>query len=144
MLSFTDPAATVEEADAYASPRRWTDWEAAASEDKAAAILRAQTFVAATYNGRWMADWENAEAPENVKFAIVEAARRELQAPGSLAPDVNPSGVIKRQSKAVGPLKTDIEYADGKGARPSVPMVGYLLAGLVGGMGGGNFRVVRS
>ena len=144
MLSFTDPAVTVDESDAYASARRWTDWGAASSQDKAAAILRAQTFVAATYNGRWSAQWQNDAAPENVKFAIVEAARRELQAPGSLAPDVNPDGVIKRQSKAVGPLKTDIEYADGKGARPSVPMVGYLLAGLIGGAGGGNFRVVRS
>jgi hypothetical protein len=149
-LSFTDPAVTVDEANTYAQARNWLDWDDAEDADREAAILRAQTYIAATYNGKWRDEWDNADAPDNVKFAIIEAARRELARPGSLAPDYDPSGSIKRQRKEVGPLKTEVEYAipaDADGAAPRIPIIDYLLAGVIGpagGAGGMNFAVTRA
>lgn len=141
-LSFSDPAVTVEEADEYASARGWSDW---AGEGKEPALLRAQTYIAATYNGRWAMEWTNDEAPAAVRYAIIEAARRELRSPGSLSPDYDPAGLIRRQSKAVGPLKTDVEFAvplDAASARPVIGIIDNLLAGLLvttKGRGGVSF-----
>lgn len=141
-LSLTDPAVTVAEADDYASARGWSDW---AGDGKEPALLRAQTFIAATYNGRWATEWASEEAPAAVRYAITEAARRELRSPGSLSPDYDPAGLIKRQSKAVGPLKTDVEFAvpvDAASARPVIGIIDNLLSGLLvakKGRGGVSF-----
>jgi hypothetical protein len=88
MLSLTEPAVSVAEADAYASARAWSNW-AGADAAKEAAIRRGQDFIAGEYNGLWLEEWENDDAPEAVRFAIIEAARRELATPGILSPDVN-------------------------------------------------------
>lgn len=146
MLSYTDPAVTVAEADAYAAARLWADW-IGDEPAKAAALLRSQTYFASTYNARWATEWDNADAPERVKYAIIEGARRELVAAGSLNPDYDPAGTIKKERKKVGPLEKELEYAVPQSvydARPVFGMIDSLLSGLLASTGAAmNFRVVR-
>lgn len=140
MLSYTEPAVTVAEADNYAVARLWIDW-AGADEVKAAALLRGQTYIASTYNGRWATEWTNNDAPDGVRFAIIEAARREIVTPGSLNPDYDPSGTIKREKKKLGPLEKEFEYAvpvDAASARPVIGIIDSILAGLLIAAAGGT------
>lgn len=144
MLSYTDPAVTVLEADAYlvAAGQPWTG----TNEVKAAAIIRGQRYVAGIGNGRWAAEWDNEAAPEPVKFAIIEAAQRELAAPRSLSPDYVASKVIKREKKQVGPLAKELEYAEATSAasvRPDIEIIDQLLAGQLMASGGASVPVLR-
>lgn len=142
MLSLTEPAVTVAEADAYAGARDYAVWFGG-TLDKDAALRRGQDYIAGRFNGRWKAAFANDEAPEAVKFAIVEAAVREAAAPGSLLPDWTGEAQVTREK--VGPLET--EYAAQSGAwasRPSFGIIDALLAGLIGSTAGGiNFAVRR-
>ncbi len=144
MLSYTDPAVTVLEADAYlvAAGQAWTG----TNEAKAAAIIRGQRYVAGIGNGRWATEWDNDAAPEPVKFAIIEAAQRELAAPGSLSPDYVASKVVKREKKQVGPLAKELEYAEATSAasvRPDIEIIDQLLAGQLRATGGASVPVLR-
>lgn len=144
-LSYTDPAVTTAEADAYAALRGWTDWTGADAV-KTAAIRRGQDYIAGIGNGRWATDWDNADAPEAVKNAIIEAARRELVAPGSLAPDFVASRTVTREKKKVGPLEKETEYAGGASAasaRPNIAIIDQLLAGLLAAAGGASVDLLR-
>lgn len=114
MLSFTDLAVELAEADDYATARAWANWTGT-DEVKTAALRRGQDFIAGEYNDRWVDEWENDDAPENVKFAIIEAARRELVSPGSTAPDITPgTAKILTQVDTIGwtPAKANITAAD--------------------------------
>lgn len=146
MLSFTDPAVTVSEADTRCLAMGYPEWTGTEVQ-KAAAILRGQTYIAATYNARWAKDWPNSAAPEPAKFAIIEAALRELAAPGSLAPDYDPTAQVVAESSAVGPLSESVTYAkptSAGAARKTFPAIDGLLAGLIGGgQGGNNFAIRR-
>ena len=137
-LSFVLPAVTVEEADAYATLRVWTNWT---GEDpaKEGALRRSQDFIAATYNSRWKEEWDNDDAPEQVKYAIIEGARRELVAPGSLNPDITLATARKRV-KVEG---VEVEYAVGSGKlvasdmRPDISIIEQLLAPYLSKSSGG-------
>ncbi|WIY54149.1 hypothetical protein O9Z70_06405 [Devosia sp. YIM 151766] len=144
MLSYTDPAVTVQDSDAYlvAAGQTWTGTD----EAKAAAIIRGQRYVASIGNGRWAADWDNDQAPEPVRFAIIEAAQRELAAPGSLSPDYVASKVVRREKKQVGPLAKELEYAEATSAasvRPDIEIIDQLLAGQLRAAGGASVCVLR-
>lgn len=131
MLSFTNPAVEVPEADAYAASRGWSNWTGN-DATKEAALRRGQDYVAGLYNARWLTRWDNDDAPEPVKFAIVEAARRELTAPGSLLPDVTP-GSVKKSVAVSGAVS--VTYAVGNDVagsmRPVLTVIDGLLAGLI-------------
>lgn len=145
MLSYTDPATTPAEVDAYATARAWSDW-AGENAIKAAAIMRAQTYLAGLYNGRWATEWGNDDAPDEVKYAIAEAARRELVTPGSLSPDYVASRVVNRERKKVGPLEKELQYAEATSAssvRPQIAIIDQLLAGLVTEGFGGSVDLLR-
>jgi hypothetical protein len=131
MLSFTDLALTVEEADAYATSRAWTNWTGA-DVAKEAALRRGQDYVAVLYNARWATRWDNDDAPEPVKYAIVEAARRELVSPGSLLPDVTP-GSVKKAVAVSGAVSVTYAVGDDVAAsmRPVLAAISGLLVGLV-------------
>ena len=140
MLSFTELAVTVEEADAYAEDRAWSNWTGS-DEVKSAALRRGQDFIAGTYNGRWRTDWDNDDAPDEVKFAIIEAARRELVSPGSLSPDLKRGGMIK----AAGAGSARVEYMDGAPGSTVFTAIDSLLAQLVVGSAGAmNFALTRA
>jgi hypothetical protein len=130
MLSYVDEAVPVEDADAYAAARGWTNWTGLESL-KVAALRRSQDYIAATYNHRWNSDWDETDIPEEVSYAIIEGARRELVTPGSLSPDVT-LGKIKESVEVVGAVK--VSYAKGSGAsahRPDISIIANLLAAYI-------------
>lgn len=133
MLSHTDLAVTTEEADAYAQSRAWTDWTGDTTA-KTASLRRGQDYIAGRYNDRWNVEFDDATAPDLVKCAIIEAARRELTKPGSLDPDFVAAAAVKRKKVKAGPAETETEFA-GNGTAESVrPVIGAidgLLAGLL-------------
>lgn len=140
MLSLTDPIVTPAEAGAYIAARGYSGWPAD-EPDQLSAILRGQTYIAVTYNGRWLTEWD--DAPEAVQFAIIEAALREAREPGSLGADYDPSKRITAESKGAEPLQKSVSYSDRPASRQvSVPIIDGLLRGLVTGAGV-NFGVVR-
>lgn len=145
MLSYVDNAVTVIEADAYADARLWAEWTGADSV-KIAAIRRSQDFIAAQYNHKWNSDWANDAAPSEVKYAIIEGAKRELIEPGSLNPDVT-LGKIKTRVRVEGAV--DVTYADTSahgvdGMKPVVSIIDDLLAPFVKSSGfGGTVATLR-
>lgn len=126
-LSYVDLAVTVEEADAYAQPRGWSDWAGASTNDKTAALRRGQDAIASSYNSQWAVDFDNDDAPNQVKFAIVEAARRELDDPGSMQPDLDRGGAITSMKAG----SVALTYADGAPGGTSFSAIDGLLAGLI-------------
>lgn len=145
MLSYTDPAITVLEADAYAVLRGWTDWTGADAL-KNAAIRRGQDYIAGIGNGRWATEWDNDHAPEPVQFAIIEAARRELVKPGSLAPDVTRAGQVSRKKVKAGPVETETQFSEVTSASDGLPviaMIDRLLSSELRPSGGATVDVLR-
>lgn len=129
MLSYSSLAVSVTDADAYAEKRAWSDWSGYETA-KTAALRRGQDYIAGLYNSRWNIDFDDETAPQVVIYAIIEAARRELVAPGSLMPDVVGTQRVLREK--VGDL--EVQYADTKApedARPRLPIIDGLLAGLI-------------
>lgn len=144
-LSYTDPAVAIAEADAYAALRGWSDWTGLEGV-KTVALRRGQDYIAGIGNGRWATEWDNDAAPEAVKNAIIEAARRELVSPGSLAPDFVASRVVTREKKKLGPLEKELQYAEGSSAssvRPNIAIIDQLLAGLLRAPGGASADLLR-
>lgn len=126
MLSFTDPAVTVSEADAYALARAYAGWTGT-DVVKAAALRRGQDFIAGQYNARWGVTFDNDDAPDEVKYAIIEAAVLEAATPGVLSAVVKANERIKRAKAAA----VEVEFADGgdtlAGAVPVVSKIEGLL-----------------
>lgn len=129
-LSLTVMAVTLAEADAYATARGKTAWTAATAGENEA-LRRGQDYIAGVYNTKWVSDFDNAAAPDAVKFAICEAAIRELAKPGSLTPDLT----LGREKVLTGvdslkwtPVKGDAKVDD---LRPTLTAIEGLLSGLV-------------
>jgi hypothetical protein len=128
MLSYTQMAVNIADADAYATVRAWTDWTGDDAA-KTSALRRGQDYIAGIYNSQWNVEFDGDTAPELVKYAIIEAARRELVSPGSLMPDVVGTERVLREK--VGDL--EVQYADAgelADARPRVGIIEGLLSGL--------------
>lgn len=123
MLSLTTLALTVTEADERCTAMGYTDWTGADAV-KASALLRGQVYVATTYNGRWASEWT--EAPDAVKFAIVEAARAELTTLGTLTAAL-PEKVLTEAGK-LGWTPTERRWDFNKNIPPAI---GQLLSGLI-------------
>lgn len=143
-LSYDVLAVTVGEADAYAQARGWTNWTGDDTTVKTPALRRGQDYVASTYNDRWKDDWDDTNAPDEVKYAIIEAARRELVSPGSLDPDITP-GKIKQRVRVEGAV--DVTYATGDGTassqRPDIAIIDRLLKPLLAVGFGGSVDILR-
>ena len=90
MLSFTSSAVTTSEAASYVDDRALAGWPAD-EPAQMAALRRGQDHIAREYNGRWDEEWESDDAPDLVRFAIIEAAVVEARNPGSLSPAVKAS-----------------------------------------------------
>lgn len=132
MLSFTAPAVTPAEALAYVAARALTGWPGT-EPAQVAALRRGQDHVAREYNGQWLVEFDNAAAPELVKFAVVEAALVEARAPGSLSPTVKASDA--KMLTGVGSITwTPIKGPAGVDAlRPRLLHVEAMISGLVRG-----------
>jgi hypothetical protein len=130
MLSYTTLAVTVAEADAYAQARAWTAWTGEEAA-KMAALRRGQDYIASTYNGRWSVEFDDTNAPPEVKYAIIEAAYREIVTPGSLAPDYVAAKSITRERVKVGAIEEEYDYTGAVSAasvRPQIAIIDNLLA----------------
>lgn len=129
MLSFDAMAVTVAEADTYCAGRGLTAWTGD-NAAKTAALRRGQDYIAGVYNTRWSVGFDDATAPNMVKYAIVEAALRELAKPASLTPDIilGQSKVMTRLGN-IGwtPLKSDPNVAD---LVPTLTTIRNLLRGV--------------
>ena len=140
MLSLTTPIVTPAEASSYIAARAYAGWPEG-EPDQLAAILRGQTYIAVTYNGRWLDEWE--DAPEPVQFAIIEAALREAREPGSLGADYVPAERVTMRREKVDVIEEQVQFSDKAASRQiSVPIIDGLLRGLVSGAGV-NFGVTR-
>jgi hypothetical protein len=129
-LSLTTMAVTQGEVDAYASARGVADWTAATT-GKTEAMRRGQDYIAGRYNAKWSVSFDNAAAPTEVKYAIAEAAIRELRVPFSLTPDLT----LGTANVLTGidtikwtPVKSDAKVDD---LRPTLTAIDGLLFGFV-------------
>lgn len=127
-LSYIELVVTPEEADTFAEARGWTDWTGETAV-KTAAIRRGQDFIATSYNARWTEEWTMADAPEEVKQAVIIAARQELVQPGSLSPVVT-AGPQKVLTEVKGIKWEVVDNGSGR-LVPLIPSINGLLAGIV-------------
>lgn len=124
----SDPLATVQQADDYASARGWSDWAALQQGQKSAAILDASTFIKVTYQPPRRL---SASQSDLIVSATVEAARLALSGP--LLGAVEEPQVLREKLKD---LETTYAEAKPGAARTSrLALVSALLrsAGLRGG-----------
>lgn len=153
---------SVADADAYHSARgnsAWTESSTSPDQGKTAALIRATTFIDGHYRGRWPGTplngrdqalaWprENAtdaegndvasdEVPREIIATTCEAALRELQSPGSLQPDLERGGAIRRLKAG----SVEVEYADNALNTTTLTLIDDILSGLITtGSGGGLF-----
>ncbi len=129
MLTFTTMAVTVADADAYATARGLAGWTGT-TPDKTAALRRGQDYIAGRYNNRWLVSFTDATAPDAVKYAITEAALRELRAPNSLAPDY--VAADRKVLTEVKGIKWQVvgDAKDRDAQRPTISVIEYLLTGI--------------
>jgi hypothetical protein len=142
---------SVEEADEYFGDRQNFDWEAG---DKESALIRATFYIDGKYSGLWSGtrtngrdqalswprygalDSEGNEIPEDeipveLKYAVMEAALREMAIPGSLSPDQIETQTVVREK--VGPLEVEYDSKTGvDNPRPMITVIDELLKPLLG------------
>ena len=141
MLSYTESAVMPGEASTYIASAGLPGWPADEAE-QTRALLRAQRWMASAYNKRWTITFDNDDAPDLVRFAIVEAAILEARQPGSLstAPRIeNQDKVLTR----AGPLGwTPREKGENESAAVRVAHIEEMLAPLLTVVGKGAAAVV--
>jgi hypothetical protein len=151
--------AAVETADAYHSARGNSTWaEASTSPDqgKTAALIRATTAIDAIYRARFPGtkangrdqslEWPRIDAtdnegeeiaedeiPQEIVDAVCEAALRELVEAGSMMPDLERGGSVRRLKAG----SVEIEYGNNASARTAFTIIDGILAGLLGAASSG-------
>lgn len=161
-----DSYASLADALAYHAAMGNATWAAATDALREPALRRATLWLDATYRGRWPGyrlnaraqalDWprkgvadnegyavDHLTIPAEVENATCEAALRELDAPGSLAPDYVAAEAVK--TATAGPVS--VTFKDGGGVGSVTPIlitVDGLLATLIGAMGRNMVQLVRA
>lgn len=134
------PFATVEQADAYATARGWSDW-AVQPERKAGAILDASTFIRSAYRP----PAKITEAVESqISDAVIEAARLSLTSP-LLGGDA--AGQRARKSVKAGSVAVEYETAtsaDLRAARTALITAMLRAAGVFMIGSGVNVKLAKS
>ena len=135
----------------YHALRGNSAWAAASDADQQYAIIRATQAVDSIYKGKWKGnpteygtqelEWPRSGVtvgstsidddviPAAIKKAVCEAALRELASPGSMTPDLDRGGEIKRVKADV----VEVEYMDGANSTTTFTAIDGLLADLVTG-----------
>ena len=136
---------------AYHALRGNSAWAAASDADQQYAIIRATQAIDSIYKGKWKGspteygtqelEWPRSGVtvgstsigddtiPAAIKKAVCEAALRELASPGSMTPDLERGGEIKRVKADV----VEVEYMDGANSTTTFTAIDGLLADLVTG-----------
>ena len=129
MLSFVTSAVTISDADAYCAARGIGDWTGD-DASKTSALRRGQDYIAGKYNSKWLVSFDDATAPSVVKYAICEAAAREIKTPFCLTPDLV-MGREKVLTEVKGikwtPIKSDAKAQD---MMPVISAIEGLLVGV--------------
>lgn len=140
---------SADDADDYHADRGNSAWAAASSADKDSALIRATAAIDSIYESRLKGRrtypvtpapqplaWprygvlvygelvNELSVPEQVKKATCEAALRELASPGSMTPDLDRGGLIKKVQ--AGPVQ--VEYADNAPSQSTITILDGLLA----------------
>lgn len=165
-----ETGAGLADATSYITEQFLIDWAIAngleiGSGDPKAAATAGSLWLDATYGSRYPgtrklgraqglgwprvggSDREGAAIPDDavpieIKRAAAAAGLREMQAAGSLAPDVPAGGAVKREK--LGPMEVEYAAADGKQtAAPRFPAIDGLLSGLLT-WGGSMVAVLRA
>lgn len=137
----SDPLATVEQADDYASARLWADWSALQPAQKTAAILDASSFIRSSFRAPSVA---TDAIKTQISEAAIEAARLALTSPllgGSAA------GQQVRRSFKAGSVAVDYETSSAAERRTArLALVTALLraAGVYPVSGGANIKLSKS
>ncbi|WP_051677254.1 DnaT-like ssDNA-binding protein [Bradyrhizobium sp. URHD0069] len=153
-LADANSSVSVADADAYHSARgnsAWTEASTSPDQGKAAALIRGTAAIEAMIrnrlsgekiNGREQAllfprsgmtdaDGEEIaedEIPVEIVHAVCEASLRELVAPGSMSPDLERGGQIRRLKAG----SVEIEYGGNASAQTTFSIIDGILAGLLG------------
>lgn len=135
------PMVEVDDADAYASARGWTDWAALAQPRKTAAVLDASTYVRASFAPPARAD----EATEGtIQEAVIEAARLSLTGP-LIGGDA--AGKAARRSVKAGSVSVEFDAQSPEALRSArLALVTSLLrsAGVLSAGQSANVRLAKS
>lgn len=135
------PMATVDQADAYAAARGWSDWTVLTPERKSGAILDASTYVRSAY--RPPAGVTEA-IEDQITDAVIEAARLSLTSP-LLGGDA--AGQRARKSVKAGSVAVEYETAtsaDLRAARTALVTAMLRAAGVYPAGSGANVRLIKS
>jgi hypothetical protein len=148
-----DTYGTLAEADTYFADRGQGAWDEKPSDERAAALVRATSYIDARYAGRWkgrkaasdqdrawprtgVTDGDGYDVPESdipavLKHATFEAAYADLKVPGALyGTSANVQRIVRRK---VGAIET--QFADDGGASLTEitgKLADTMLAGLLG------------
>lgn len=134
---------------AYHALRGNSAWAAGTVLDQQYAIIRATQAIDSLYKGKWKGsqteygtqelEWPRTGVkvgtndvagdiiPAALKKAVAEAALKELSTPGTLTPDLDRGGEIKRIKADV----VEVEYMDGANATTTFTAIDGLIADLV-------------
>ena len=142
-----DSYVSVDDAAAYAA-KKGLSFPASPAEPAEQALRRATAWLDSTYRIRfpgaatdvWQSlEWPRAGViyrgqpldedviPQQIKDATCEAAVREMAEPGSLAPDLERGGAVKRLKAG----SVEVEYADGADLTTTFTTIDGLLSGLL-------------
>lgn len=142
-----DSYVSVEDCAAYAA-KKGLAFAASPIEPAEQALRRATAWIDATYRIRfpgaatdvWQAlewpragvvyrgeDYDETKIPQQIKDATCEAAVREIASPGSLSPDLERGGAVKRLK--AGPV--EVEYADSADLTTTFTTIDGLLSGFL-------------
>lgn len=144
------------EADAYHSARGNSAWAEGSEESRDAALIRASEAIDALYGSKFPGqksggrnqtlawpreNWDssfvtdnegfdipNDEIPQEICDATCEAALRELASPGSMMPDLERGGSIKRMAAG----SVEIEYSDNAPSSTTFSIINGILSSLIG------------
>jgi len=123
-----DPLATVEQANAYATARKWADWLALDPADAAVAILDASTFIKISYRPPYCYTTAQATMIQN---AAIEAARLTLSGP--LIGAVEEPQVLREKLKDLETTYAEIKPGSTLNSRLALVAAMLRAAGLSGG-----------
>lgn len=123
-----DPLATVEQADAYASARGWSDWAALQPGQKTVALLDASTFIKVTYSPPLRL---TASQTDLIVSATVEAARLALSGP--LIGAVEEPQVLEERLKDLQTKYAEVKPGSARTSRLALVSALLRSAGLRGG-----------
>lgn len=154
-----DHYGTPADASTYHEARGNASWAASTDPLRLAALVRASSALDALYGSRYPgavisaaqellwprtgATYRGDIVPDDVVplpiiRAAYELALRELVAPNSVLPDVDPAKAVKRKKVKAGPAETETEFADGVGAPKQFAFVDGILADLLIAIPGGT------